>query len=174
MGIPFFFDFGRPRHLMETHLRDTQTMWSHDQEYLLTKLEFSRRQIFLGGLVTMMAGSSGPLGVGMSAVPSAAPLSQAVADGSDTLTRMILDLVDEESIRPNYLARSAVRRIFSEAAQPGADARQVICKYFPDSPIGVLPGTGEGFTLPSKIGQVLSDTEITGEDVKAPTSILEA
>jgi hypothetical protein len=72
--------------------------------------------------------------------------------------------MDEESMHPNYFGRSAVRRILREAAQPGADVKQVISKYFPDDAIEALPGTSEFLSHPSPITGLFRDAEVAVDD----------
>ena len=133
----------------------------------MSNLELSRRQLFRGGLATLIARNFGLLEVGARAgpslVPAVVPLSPFGAGSSDTLTQMIVDLMDEESMHPQYFARSAVRRILNEAAQPGADAKQVISKYFGDDAIASLPGPIDLFSEPSSIIDSSRAPDVAGD-----------
>lgn len=122
----------------------------------MSNLNFSRRQLFKGGFATLFAeklGAISALGCAdVSLVPT--PLGRFnpfSVESTDTLTKMIVDLMDDESMHPKHLARSAVRIILNEAAQPGADAKQVIAKYFPDETVKSLSKPGNLFPGPSTI-----------------------
>jgi len=106
--------------------------------------------------------------VASSLVPAAVPLSPFAPGSSETLTKMIVDLIDEESMHPKYFARSAVRRILTEASQPGADAKEVVLKYFPDEVSGVLPRSDGLLPQPSTANRVCYVSGM-GEDENVAT-----
>lgn len=134
----------------------------------MSSIEFSRRQLFRGGLATLVAGKIGVLeaGVRLASAPvlTVRTLSPFSNGSSDRLTQMIVDLMDED-MGPKHMALSAARRILAEAAQPGADAKKVILKYFPDEAVEMPPVSDDPFACRSSIiGSSPSGAIASGHD----------